>query len=298
MIILKNRKITGILFASTAAALWAISGISGQILFHHFHFSATWIASARMLIAGLLLLAIAGIKNKEALIWPFRTRSDFFSILAFSLLGMYLVQFTYFKTIELSSASFATIIQYTGPVFVILYATIKTRVLPSKATIALIFLTLFGVTLIASKGDIKNLIASPEAFLWGIGSAISLAFYSIQPRRLLQEHGSIAVVGWGMFFGGIAANLIHPIWKIDGMITRESLIQIFIVIIFGTACSFLIYLSSLKYISSALASVLTAFEPILATLFSIPIFHLSLSAAELIGFIFVLGSILFLQKTL
>ncbi|WP_369597050.1 DMT family transporter [Enterococcus sp. 12E11_DIV0728] len=286
------------LFASIAAALWAVSGISGQILFIQFHFSAAWIVSTRMIIAGSLLLMIARIKNKDALIWPFKHKTDFISIMAFSLLGMYLVQFTYFKTIELSNASFATIVQYIGPVFVIFYTTLKTKILPAKQTIYLILLALFGVTLIASKGKLENLITSPMAFLWGIGSAISLAFYSIQPRLLLEKHGSISVVGWGMFLGGIAANLIHPIWKVDGLLTPASVLQIFIVIVFGTACSFLIYLSSLNYISSALASVLTAFEPILATIFSISIFHLRLSLSEFIGFICVLGAILFLQKTL
>lgn len=251
-----------------------------------------------MLLAGFLLLMIARIKNKDALTWPFKHRTDFISILSFSLLGMYLVQFTYFKTIELSSASFATIVQYIGPVFVIFYTALQTKILPAKKTIYLILLALLGVTLIAAKGKLANLIASPAAFLWGIGSAISLAFYSIQPRRLLAEHGSIAVVGWGMLLGGIAANIIHPIWKVDGMVTLASVLQIFIVIIFGTACSFLIYLSSLRYISSALASVLTAFEPILATVFSIFIFQLRFSLPEFIGFLLVLGAILFLQKTL
>lgn len=294
----KTRKTTGILFASSGATLWAVSGISGQILFNQFHFSATWLVSARLLIAGLLLLFVTSIKNKSDFIWPFKNLKNFISILAFSILGMYLVQFTYFKTIELSNASFATIIQYIGPIFVICYTALKTKIVPSKATISLILLALFGVILIASKGNMGNLIASPEAFTWGIGSAISLAFYSIQPRKLIQEHGSISVVGWGMFIGGLLANVVHPIWEIDGVISPSSLLQIIIVIVLGTACSFLIYLSSLKYISSNLASVLTAFEPILATIFSIPIFQLQLSLSEFIGFICVLGAILFLQKTL
>lgn len=68
----KTRKTTGILFASSGATLWAISGISGQILFNQFHFSATWLVSARLLIAGLLLLFVTSIKNKSDFIWPFK----------------------------------------------------------------------------------------------------------------------------------------------------------------------------------------------------------------------------------
>lgn len=64
---------------------------------------------------------IAFVRSKCQVFQPFKDKKDFFNLLAFSILGMFLVQFTYFKTIELSNASFATIVQYTGPFFVVLY---------------------------------------------------------------------------------------------------------------------------------------------------------------------------------
>ena len=113
-------KNTGILFAGLAATLWAISGISGQILFNDFQFSAEWLVSTRMFIAGLLLLSAAKLTGAPSIFAPFREKKDLIAILTFSILGMYAVQYTYFKTIELSSASFATIIKYTGPFFIII----------------------------------------------------------------------------------------------------------------------------------------------------------------------------------
>ncbi len=289
-------KAKGILSACTAASLWAISGVSGQILFHHFHFSADWLVAARLLIAGIILLLAARIMNPEMIWQPFKQKQDCLALLAFSFLGMFLVQFTYFKTIELSSASFATIIQYTGPFFVVLYEAVRRKKMPSLFTLILMAVTLLGVTLIASKGAVLELFTSLDALLWGIGSAIALAFYSLQPRKLLAKYGSLVIVGWGMLFGSVAANVIHPIWQLDGELTFDALLQILIVVIFGTAVAYLIYLSSLQFISSSLASILTAFEPILATVLSVVLFQLSLSWIELLGFVCVLASILFLQK--
>lgn len=291
-------KKTGILFAGIAATLWAISGISGQILFNEYQFSAEWLVSTRMFIAGILLLAASKLTNSHTLFAPFKDRKDLLAIFTFSILGMYAVQYTYFKTIELSSASFATIIQYTGPFFIIIYEAIKRKRIPNRKTLLLMLLTLIGVFLIVSNGHISQLTITPASLLWGIGSAVSLAFYSVQPRNLLKKYGSLLVVGWGMLIGSIPANVIQPFFQYSGKLSLGSLLHILIVIVLGTAVSYFIYLSSLTYISSSLASILTAFEPIFATFLSVPIFHTSLTLVATIGFFIVIGTILLLQKVL
>ena len=152
--------------------------------------------------------------------------------------------------------------------------------------------------MIVANGNIAQLTFTPASLLWGVSSAISLAFYSVQPRNLLKKYGSLLVVGWGMLLGSVPANLIQPFFRYTGELSLHSLLHILIVVILGTAVSYFIYLSSLKYISSSLASILTAFEPIFATVLSVPIFHTSLTAIATIGFVIVIGTILLLQKVL
>ena len=45
--------------SSTASSLWAISGISGELLFEKYKFDVDWLVSTRTLISGILLLAVA-----------------------------------------------------------------------------------------------------------------------------------------------------------------------------------------------------------------------------------------------
>lgn len=101
-----------------------------------------------------------------------------------------------------------------------------------------------------------------------------------------------------MLLGEVFTNVIQPIWNVSGEFTAIATLYVSIIIILGTAVAFLVYLSSLKYIPSALASTLTAFEPMLATVFSIFIFKTTFTAIEVIGFIFVLLAISLLQKIL
>ena len=291
-------KLRGMLLASLASSLWAISGISGEILFKKFNFSSDWLVSTRTLISGILLFLIVIFIEKKSVLKPLKNKRDCAGIILFGTAGMYLVQYTYFKTIELSNVSFATILQFTAPFFIFIYESIKNKKVPAVSTVILLFMTILGVVFIATKGNFSNLSVSLEALLLGVISAIMIAFYSTYPKKLLKKYGSITVVGWGMIIGSIISNVIHPIWKIEGNVNAKSMIQVIIVVILGTSIAYLIYIASLNYISSSLAGILTAFEPVLAVILSVAIFGLKFSFIEIVGFVLVFVSIFILEKRL
>lgn len=291
-------KLRGMTLASLASSLWAVSGISGEILFKKFNFSSDWLVPTRTLISGILLFLIVIFIEKKSVLKPLKNKRDCAGIILFGTAGMYLVQYTYFKTIELSNVSFATILQFTAPFFIFIYESIKNKKVPAVSTVILLLMTILGVIFIATKGNFSNLSVSLEALLLGIISAIMIAFYSTYPKKLLKKYGSITVVGWGMIVGSIISNVIHPIWKIEGDVNIQSIIQVMIVVILGTSIAYLIYIASLNYISSSLAGILTAFEPVLAAILSVAIFGLKFSFIELIGFLLVFVSIFILEKRL
>ena len=293
-----QKKLHGMLLASLASSLWAISGISGEILFKKFNFSSDWLVSTRTLISGILLFLIVIFIEKKSVLKPLKNKRDCAGIILFGTAGMYLVQYTYFKTIELSNVSFATILQFTAPFFIFIYESIKNKKIPAISTVILLFMTILGVVFIATKGNFSNLLISLEALLLGVISAIMIAFYSTYPKKLLKKYGSITVVGWGMIIGSIISNVIHPIWKIEGNVNAKSMIQVIILVILGTSIAYLIYIASLNYISSSLAGILTAFEPVLAAILSVAIFGLKFSFIEIVGFILVFVSIFILEKRL
>lgn len=287
------------LYACLAATFWAISGISGQILMQDYHFSANWIVAARMVVSGLLLLIFSQKVSKKAKI------SSLFSqplvvlrLVLFGIFGVYAVQAGFFQTIALSNASFATIIQFTGPIFIIFYEAFRQRQWPSFQTILLLILTFIGILLLATKGNLNQLIVPKMAIIMGLIAALAVAVYSILPCQLIMDYGSLTVVGLGMLIGGLFANLIHPIWQIDGIFTLHSFIQFLIVAIIGTALSFFCYSQSLQYITPSLAGILTAVEPLLSLVFSLIIFHLSFGWIEWVGFLLVFCSILMIQRKL
>ena len=92
-------KLRGMLLASLASSFWAISGISGEILFKQFNFSSDWLVSTRTLMSGILLFMIVIFIEKKSILRPLKNKWDSMGIILFGVAGMYLVQYTYFKTI-------------------------------------------------------------------------------------------------------------------------------------------------------------------------------------------------------
>ena len=77
--------------------------------------------------------------------------------------------------------------------------------LPKGLELAAIGLSLFGTFVIGTHGDIHSFHITGEALFWGLLAAVSSMIYTIIPGGLILKYDIYQVLGFGMFFGGIAA---------------------------------------------------------------------------------------------
>lgn len=150
--------------------------------------------------------------------------------------------------------------------------------------------------LIVAEGSLQTLNISTMGFAMGMASAVTLAFYTLQPRKLLVRYGEMRIAGLGMLIAGVAFQPIRPIWHPEFQMDGYSLALVASIVVFGTAMPFLFQLSSLRFIEASLASVLTVVEPILATIVSVVLFNSHFVAVQIIGFAVVIGSVLLLTR--
>lgn len=291
-----NKKTKGIILASFGGSMWGISGIFAQLLFSDYQASSEWLVSSRLLIAGSLILIYSALIKKENIFNVMKKSRDIVQLITFALVGMLGVQYFFFKSIELSNAAMATILQFTGPIFVLLYMLFRKEKSVNILEIFLVLITFLGVFLIVTNGNMSQMSISFVGLLVGIASAVAVAFYTLLPRKLLAEYGSAPVVGWGMLIAGIGFQFIHPIWKPGFSLDFKSIILLVGVILFGTALGFLAYLSSLNYIEASLASIMTALEPLLAAILSVVVLGQSFGFYEVVGIVLVLLSVLLLSN--
>ncbi len=280
----------------TGAALWGVSGTAAQYLFQERGFSSGWLTVVRLLLGGLVLLGIA-YKQDRTQIWGIWTnKSDRISILLFGIPGMLATQYTYFAAIQHGNAATATVLQYLAPALITCYLALRSRRLPGAAVIVSVAIAVLGTVLLATGGRIGSLAISGQAVFWGIASAFALAFYTLQPLRLLARWSSLIVVGWGMLIGGIFSSLIHPPWHFEGKWSPGSLVAVAFVVIFGTIIAFYCYMESTRNLPVSEVSLLASVEPLSAAVISVAWLHVRFGLAEWLGTLCIVATIIILAR--
>lgn len=290
-----NQRMKGIVLVVFSSLLWGISGTVAQYLFHTPKVDPGWLVTIRLLFSGIILLAI-GYRTKGNDIWAiWKHKSDRLKVTFFGLLGMLAAQYTYFEAIDHGNAATATVLQYLAPVFVTIYVVLRSKKIPLFKDVIVIILAVLGTFFLVTHGKIDSLAISKSAFFWGVVSAIAVAFYNLYPVQLLARWGSIVVVGWGMFIGGIGCSFIHPPWQLAGNFTLTALFAIIYIILFGTFIPFYTYTDSLRYIHPSEASLLSCVEPLSSVIVSVIWLQVHFGLFEWFGTACILSTILILS---
>ena len=250
-----------------AATLFGVGGSLAQFLFQRRGVNVDWLVTMRLLSAGIVLLFIAAIRqgHKIFAVW----KVDAVSLILFALLGMLAVQYTYMAAINASNSATATLLQFTAPAMIAVWLALSRRRLPMAHELAAIGFAMLGTFLLVSHGQLGRLSISPAALLWGLAAAAAAAFNSLQPVRLLREHGAALVGGWGMLVGGLALCLLHEPWKVQGLWDGRAYAFLAFILVFGTLAAFYLYITALKLIGAQTSSLLTCAEPLSAAILAV-----------------------------
>ncbi|RSK24268.1 DMT family transporter [Bhargavaea beijingensis] len=288
---------TGFFLVITGAALWGVGGTVAQKLFQQYGIDINWLVTTRLLIAGLLLLAVQYLmKDRSQIIGVWKEKRTGIQLIVFGLLGMLAVQYTYMASIRHGNAAVATLLQYLAPVMIIVYLVLRRQAVFRRVDLATVILALGGCSLLLTNGSLSSLSVPTPAVIWGVLSGMSLAFYTLYAIPLLARFDSLVIVGWAMVIGGVALSFIHPPWRIDlSGLNTEAFGYIAFVIIFGTMIAFWFYIESLQNLAPKETSLLGSLEPLAAVLttvfwLGVPFgFYQWLGTASIIGMILLLA---------
>lgn len=282
-----SRQSKGILLAAGGASLWGISGAAAQYLFSTTTISNTWLVGVRLLSAGILLTLWDLAKYPQELKKVVSNRTNLKSLFLFAILGMMNSQLTYFLAIKYSNAPTATVIQYLQPVFIIIWLAITNRHWPRRIDCISIVIALVGTFFLATGGHLNRLSLTPPALFWGLWCAVAAALYTLLPRPLLKQFDALVVCGLAMLISGL---LLSP-WLIATPLPHLTLWAWFLVayiVIGGTMFAYTLFLQSIRYISPAVTGILSAFEPLVATLLSVTLLGTRLTWAAILGSLLIL----------
>lgn len=286
----------GIFFTLLGATCWGLSGVLGEYLLNISKIAPVWIIANRLFFSGIVMVAMLFLKDKNNLVRVFSDKKDILKLLNFSFFGLLICQGTFFLTIKYTNAGMATVIQYIGPVIIMLYYCVIGRRWPLPREVIAIVVSLFGTVLIATHFDFSKLNISTLGLFWGLLSAFGLASYNIFSISLTAKYGVMPIMAWGLLFSGIIVYFLTGSYYIPDNFKLIDLICMSGVILVGTILSFSTYLEGVRLIGAVTGSIIGCFEPIAAIMFSFLLLGTTFGTIDLIGAGFILSAVIVLNK--
>ena len=285
----------GTIYSLLSGLIWGICGILGEYFFSHYQVSSGWITSMRLLVAGSFVIVLSSIKLRSQLFEIWRNRNNYLPFLAYAILGIFSVQYFFYLCVEYSNATTATILQFISPVFILFYNRIIYKKKASKSAIFYVLVTMVGVFLMATKGDLSKLSITPLALLTGLLSALGVMFNVILPQRFAKKYGFVPTVGWGMIIAGIFSNFLYPVYKISFQVDAISICICLTIAFLGTAFAFFLSMKAVSLVSPLVVSVVSASEPLSSAILSVLFLGLVLDGYLLLAMILIIIPMIFLS---
>jgi drug/metabolite transporter (DMT)-like permease len=288
----------GYLLAMLAAAGWAAGGLTAKWLFVTTGAEvdpATLSAARALLSTAMLLVFLVLFRRRELAV---RAR-DLPFLVVFGVLGLALVHFTYFATIQLTNVPTAILLEYLAPILVL---GVSVAVLGERMTWALpigVALSVTGCALMVGAIGGDGLRVSPAGIGWGLASAVFFALYTVMgkyaarrfsPWTLLTYGLGAATIFWLVYLGGPAPILgVLRDGRTFGAVAVMALVS--------TIVPFGAFLAALHHIDATKASITATLEPVLAGIatYLIPVLHAPLTALQLLGGSLVLAAVVVAQ---
>lgn len=258
----------GSIMVLIAGMAWGISGVSGQYLMAQ-GIDVNFLTAIRLFISGIVLCGIAYFKQRDKLKTALTSKKILFHIMLFSVLGLLLNQYTYLNAIKYTNAGTATVLQYLSPVLILIFVTSKEKRKPSVAEATAIILAILGTVIIASHGQWNQLAVTPLGLFWGLTSAVTYAIYIILPARLIDQWGSLVVIGLAMLFAGSSFSLLARPWTYSLTLTFPILMALFGLIAIGSIFAYTVFLKGASLVGPVKGSLLASIEPVASVVFAV-----------------------------
>ena len=130
------------------------------------------------------------------------------------------------------------------------------------------------------------------ALLYGLGSGLGYALYSIFGKLALRDYAPETVTAYSFAFAALGLiPLSHPGELLPRLMELDILLPGIGLALLCTVGAYLLYTSGLTHVDAGQASILATVEPVVAALLGFFAFLESATAAKLAGIVLILGAI-------
>lgn len=296
---LQRRPRVGYAMTFAAAVLFAANGAVSKVALQASDLGALRWTQLRSTGAFVGLALVLLVLSRHRL----RVRAAELPSLAFyGIAGFAFVQWFYFVAIERLPISFATLLQFTAPVLVALWARFAWREPVRRRVWASLALVLVGLGLVSQLWDgfALDTVGTIAALL----AAVSLALFYVAGERLVARREPLSLVCLAMGVATLFWAVAQPWWSFpfDALTVETGLprelagplpvwVLVLVTVTAGTIVPFTLSIAALRHLPATTVGLVATVEPVAAAVVAWAWLDERLVAAQIVGGLVVLTGI-------
>ncbi len=290
---MKNKINIHFLFVLIAAALWGAAGVFVKAV-GNYGIKEMQIVFFRAFLSSAALGVIILLKNKKL----FNVKlKDIWLFAAAGVYSIVLFNFSYYKTMALTSLSVAAVLLYTAPIFVCVLSVLLFREKITFNKIFALIIAFVGCCFVSGVFS-QNHRLTPTALCFGLLTGFGYSLYTIFSQLLLNKgYSSLTITFYTFMFAAIGSLPFISISKTASIVTGEPMVLLilFLMAITNTVIPYLLYTAGLVGVPTSVAPIIATIEPVVATVISVLVYREAFEIWHFLGIVLVLLSVLVLN---
>ncbi len=297
-----RQPVRGYLYIATATFFWGVSATLGRAAFigrlpglHQVNAIDPLILSqGRATFSFLVLLPILVLfRGRHSLRLPPRDLGQLFLI---GILGVAASNYFYYLAIQRTNVATAIIVQYTAPIWVLLYTVARRLQKPTLQQVAAVGLAVTGTALVIGVFGGGGLRLDAIGLFAALLAAFSFAFYNIGGHNILARRDRWIVLLYTTCSASLFWLLVNPPWKL--IAAHYSTAQWLFLLLFSLVsvlAPFAFYFAGLQHLEPTRAIVVSCLEPVFSIVIAAVVLGELMRPLQVVGIVFVLAAITVVQ---
>jgi drug/metabolite transporter, DME family len=225
-------------------------------------------------------------------------RADLVRCLVLGILGVAISNYFYYVAIQRTSVAIAIIVQYTAPVWVLLYVVARGQQRLTLQRVAAVTVAITGIALtIGIIGGKSTLHLDGYGLFAAVLASFSFAFYNVGGHRILLHHDRWRVLVWTLASASVFWLFLNPPWKlIASPYTFPQWAFLFVFSMISVLGAFSLYFLGLQYLEPSRAIIASCLEPVFSIVLASAALGEGLRPIQALGIVFVLSAIVIVQR--
>jgi len=223
--------------------------------------------------------------------------ADLVQCLILGILGVAASNYFYYVAIQKTSVAIAIVVQYTAPVWVLLYVVARGQQKLTLQKFAAVATAIAGITLtIGLVGGGAALRLNSYGVLAALLASFSFAFYNVGGHSILARFDRWRVLVWTLVSAAVFWLIVNPPWKVVAShYTLPQWTFLFVFSMISVLGSFSLYFLGLQHLEPARAIIASCLEPVFSILLAAALLSEGLRMIQIVGIVLVLSAIVIVQ---